>query len=139
VVVGEPELLCVSVGGLSVVDLITLDSSDVTVIEEAVASVVPEALDSVDGGTTEVLLSVAGGVPRLLVAVDGGGGGPGGVVVDSVAEEPEAGGAGGADDSYEVDGVTRDAVDGTAEVEGAVAGIEVKTGGTALPGGAPVE
>ena len=122
------------------VDLVTLDLSDVTVMEEAVASVVPEALDSLGGGTTEVLLSVvAGGVPRLLVAVDGGGGGLGGVVVDSVAEEPEAGGVGGADNSYEADGVASDAVDGTAEVEGAVAGIEVKTGGIALPGGAPVK
>jgi hypothetical protein len=76
-----------------VVDSVTLDSSDVTVVE-AVAGGVPEALVSV------------GGAPGLLVSVGGGVDEAGGAVVDSGGiEDPETGGAGeGEENSVEAVG-----------------------------------
>ena len=133
-----------------VVDSVAVDSSDVTVVDDAAAvDGVPEALDSVAGGTGEVL-SVAGGAPDVLVSVDGGADEPGGALVDSggVAEDSDAGGAGIAEVLLSVAGGTEDSVeagggvgvfDSTPDVGGPDAGTEVETGGAPLPGGAPAE
>jgi hypothetical protein len=91
-----------------VVDSVTLDSSDVTVVDEAtVAGDEPEALETVCGGTIEVLLSEADGAPGLLVSVDGGTDEPGGVGgVEALLPV-----AGGAEDSLEAGGGATGTVD----------------------------
>jgi hypothetical protein len=69
------------------VNSVTLDSSDVTVVE-AVVGGVPEAL------------VFAGGTPGLLAFVDSGVDEAGGAFVDSSGiEESEAGGAGGGEEN----------------------------------------
>jgi hypothetical protein len=71
VLVRDPELACVPVGGGSVEVSVTLDSSDVMVAEEAIVpGCVPEALDTVGVGP-ETLLCVAGGALELLASVGG--------------------------------------------------------------------
>jgi hypothetical protein len=115
---------------------VTLDSSDVTAVE-AIEGGVPEALVSVGGGTTAVLLSVVGGAPGLLASVDGSADETGVAVVDPGGmEKPEAGGAGGGKgDSVEAVGGTNEVLGWAADVEGAGAGTEVETGGAPMPGG----
>ena len=134
-----------------VVDSVAVDSSDVTVVDDAaVVGGVLEALDSVAGGTGAVVLSVAGGAPEVLVSVDGGADEPGGALVDSggVAEDSDAGGAGVAEALLSVAGGTEDSVeagggvgvfDSTPDVDGPDAGTEVETGGAPVLGGAPAE
>ena len=88
--------------------------------EEAVAVEVSVTPDSVGGGTTETLLSVADVAPELLVSVDGGADEPGGVVdASGGADKPEAGGAGGTEMLLVVPGSAEDSV----EVGGGTVGV----------------
>lgn len=133
VLVRDPELLCVPVGGERVEVSVTLDSSDVMVVEEAIVpGCVPDALDTVGVGA-EMLLSVAGGAPGLLASVDGAADEPGGA-----PGEPEVGGAGGGvllpvaggvEASVGVAGGTTGTVDSTSDVEGPELGPEADIGG----------
>lgn len=98
-------------------DSVTLDSSDVTVVEEEiVAGDVPEALETVCGGMIEVLLSGADGAPGLLVSVDGGTAELGG----AVAEESKPGGVGGAGVLLSVAGGVEDSLESGGGTTGTV-------------------
>lgn len=133
VLVRDPELPCVPVGGERLEVSVTLDSSEVMVVEEAIVSgCVPDALDTVGVGA-EMLLSVAGGAPGLLASVDGAADEPGGA-----PGEPEVGGAGGgvlslvaggAEASVGVAGGTTGTVDSASDVEGPELGPEADIGG----------